>query len=134
LAECMSCTVITAHIKSSRSSPAVVRYRLSTTKSPRAPLLASCISQLRLSTDSIASNRYITKASTAQKTSLRIFRHLSSGKQRVHCDVRINGCCAVACYHSCYMRNALHVVCNVSFIVCVALCAVFCLSVMCYFV
>jgi hypothetical protein len=29
---------------------------------------------------------------------------------------------------------AVFIVCNVSFIVCVALCAVFCLSVMCYFV
>jgi hypothetical protein len=39
---------------------------------------------------------------------------------------------------TCYGENftfycVLFVVCNVSFIVCVALCAVFCLSAVCYF-
>jgi hypothetical protein len=39
-----------------------------------------------------------------------------------------------ACYGDSLTFCIVFIVCNVSFIVCVALCAVFCLAVVCYFV
>jgi hypothetical protein len=39
----------------------------------------------------------------------------------------------VACYADSFTFRAVFIVCNVFFIACVALCAVFCLSVVCYF-
>jgi hypothetical protein len=44
---------------------------------------------------------------------------------------------STACYRDSltfFLFGVAFIVCNVSFIVCVALCAVFCLSVVCYFV
>jgi hypothetical protein len=52
---------------------------------------------------------YIAPAWTAQKTSLPLLHVLLLPEKCVHRTVPLQGCCTVACLHSCYLAVGLHI-------------------------